>query len=86
MLGAAILGHPVEKRRAVEVDAMAVQATERAVGGHVAALGVAVAVLGVVGADDACPALRVGAGEHHALVRQPRQHVVGAVVGQADGL
>ena len=64
---------------------MRMQAAKRTIGGHVTALGVAVAVLCIVGADDASPALQVGAAEHHALIAQPCQHVVSAVVRQADG-
>ena len=64
---------------------MAMQAAKRAVSGHVTALGVAVTVLRVVRADDAGPALRVRAAEHHALIGQPRQHVISSVVRQADG-
>ena len=61
--GAAIVGHPLQEQTRVEVNAMGMQAAIGAVGGHVAAFGVAVGVLCVVGADDARPAFAVGLGQ-----------------------
>ena len=63
---------------------MRVQAAVGAAGGQVAALGVAVGVLGAVGADDTGPAFLVGLGQQQAVVRKPHHHVVGAVVGDTN--
>ena len=60
MLRATLVGHPFEKRIRVKIDAVAVQATVSTVGGHVAALGVTVSMLGLVGAYHTGPAFVIG--------------------------
>ena len=82
---ATIVSHPLQKQAGIEVNAMRVQATVGAVGGHVAALWVAVGVLCAIGADDARPALAIGFGQQQTLLGQPRHDVIRAIVGQADG-
>ena len=83
---AAVLGDPLQKRAAVEVLAVAVIAAERAVERLVPRLDVAVAVGGVVGADDAAPALVVDPAQDHAVVRHPCEDVVHASVADLDRL
>ena len=85
MLRPALLGHPLQKAAAVPVLAMAVVTAERPRDGQIARLGVAVAMLRCIRADDAAPALGVRARQDAALARQPRQDIISARVGQADG-
>ena len=84
VLGAAVGRHPVEERAAVQFGAVAVVAAVRTHGGVIAALRSAVGMLGMVGADDAGPALTVRAAQDQAIVGQPGHHVVVTVVGQFD--
>ena len=65
---ATIVGHPLQKQTGVEVHTMRMQAAVGAAGGHVPAFGVAVGVLGTIGADDASPALAVGLGQQQTLL------------------
>ena len=84
MAGATVIGHPLHKGVAVQIDAVAVHTAERAVKGHIAALWVAVGMLRAVGADDTGPALGVGATEQQTLAGQPDQHIVSAIVGEPN--
>ena len=63
---------------------MRVQAAVSPAGGQVAALGVAVSVLGVVGADHAGPAFLVRLGQQHPVIGQPDHHVICAIVRNAN--
>ena len=79
--GAALVGDPLHIGVAVQIDAVAVHTAERPVQGHIAALGVAVGMLGAIRADDPRPALGVRARQQQTLTGQPDQHVVSAIVG-----
>ena len=84
MAGATVVGDPLHKGVAVQIDAMAVHAAVGPVKGHIAALWVAVGMLGTVGADDTGPALGVSAREQQTLLRQPSQHVIVAIVSEPN--
>ena len=84
MLRATLLGHPLKEHRRIQINAVTMQAAVGAAGGQVAALGVAIGMLGAVGADDTGPTLLVGARQQQAVVGQPHHHVVCAVVADAD--
>ena len=63
MAGPALVRHPGKEVGRCEIKAVAVIAAIGPVQGHIAALGIAVGMGGAVGADDAGPALGVGARE-----------------------
>jgi len=81
---ARVIADPLQEHRRVKLKAVRVQAAVRTIGGHVAALGVAVGVLGAVRADHASPAFLVRAGQQQTVIRKPHHHVVCAVVRNAD--
>ena len=80
MLGAAVVGHPLQEHGRIKLKAVRVQAAVRTIGRQVAALGVAIAVLTTVGADHASPALLIGARQQQAVIGQPHHHVISAIV------
>ena len=82
----AVLAYPRKERPAVDVLAVAMVATVRAIQRLVAAFDVAVAVFGMVRADNAAPAFVVRLGQDHVVVGQPLQDAVAACVTDVDAL
>ena len=84
MLGATIVGHPLQEHARTDLGAMAVIAAIGAIEGHIAPFDVAVGMVGAVRTHDARPAFVIRRGQQHALRGQPREHVVLAGVVHAD--